>query len=226
MIEKPKRAASIRVEGRIRARNRMIILRAAQQVFAKKGFDGTTIAEIAKASDLPKANVYYYFESKEGVYKAVIGALLSEWNVAFDHIAAEREPAEAIAAYVRAKLDYSRKNTAASKIFANENLRGSAFLSRRDLQSIRAITRKKAKVVEGWIKAGKLKPIDPIHFFITLWASTQFYADFDSVVCNVLGARRLNRRHFDAAARAIAALVLEGCGVKPAAKQSRARRSG
>jgi AcrR family transcriptional regulator len=221
MIERPKRTSGVRAEGRIRARNRMIILRAAQQVFAKKGFDGTAIAGIAEASGLPKANVYYYFKSKEGVYRAVIAALLSEWNDAFDHIAEDRDPAEAIEAYVRAKLEYSRRNMAASKIFADENLRGSAFLSPRELKSIRTITREKASVVTGWIKAGKLKAVDPIHFFITLWASTQFYADFDSLVCNVLGTRRLKRADFDAAARTITALVLDGCNIRSIPKMKR-----
>lgn len=207
----PKIAPGARAERRVRAHNHRIILRAAEEIFARKGFDGATIAEIAKRCALPKANVYYYFGSKPGLYRAVIDRLLLEWNEAFDHIDATRPPEEAIAAYVRAKLAYSRRNTAASKLFANENVRGSTFLSRRDQASIRSITHEKAAVVEGWIRAGRLRPIDPYHFFIVLWASTQFYADFDSVVRNVLGARRLTPAMFDRAAETITSLILQGC---------------
>ena len=150
-------------DGRIRARNQAIILKAARQIFAARGFDGTRIAGIAAACGLPKANIYYYFESKERIYRAVIDELLAEWNRAFEHIALDRDPAEAIAAYVRAKLAYSRDNPASSKIFANENVRGARFLSRRDNQNIRRITRQKARVVEAWIAAGKMRPVDPFH---------------------------------------------------------------
>jgi TetR/AcrR family transcriptional regulator len=66
-------------------------------LFARKGFDGTRIAEIAGASGPPKASVYYYFESKEAVYATLIERLLQGWEKALDHIRADREPREAIA---------------------------------------------------------------------------------------------------------------------------------
>ena len=225
MVGGAKRKAAAPTVGRIRARNRALILRAAQEVFAKKGFDGTTIAEIAKGSGLPKANIYYYFGSKKGVYRAVIAALLSEWNAAFEHIAAGREPDKAIKAYVRAKLDFSRRNMSASKIFANENVRGAAFLSPQELKSIRSITREKAKVIESWIKANKLGPVDPVHLFIMLWAATQFYADFNAVVCNVLGVKRLTRTHFDDAAACITAVTLHGLEHRRRRKKTRRPRT-
>ncbi|MCB1444343.1 MAG: TetR family transcriptional regulator, partial [Rhizobiaceae bacterium] len=59
-------------EERIRERNRRLIIKAGIGIFARKGFDGTRIAEIAEASGLPKANVYYYFSSKEEIYTAII----------------------------------------------------------------------------------------------------------------------------------------------------------
>ena len=224
MVGGAKGKAGARAEGRIRARNRALILRAAQEVFAKKGFDGTTIAEIAKRSGLPKANIYYYFGTKQGIYRAVIAALLSEWNAAFEHIAADREPDRAIEAYVRAKLEFSRRNMSASKIFANENVRGSAFLSPQELKSIRSITREKATVIESWVKANKLRSVDPVHLFIMLWAATQFYADFSSVVCNVLGAKRLTRAHFEEAAACISSIAIEGLKNRRRPKSARLRR--
>ena len=40
------------------------ILNAAVDLFADKGFHGTRMEEIAQASGLPKANVYYYFSDQ------------------------------------------------------------------------------------------------------------------------------------------------------------------
>ena len=97
-------------EDRIRERNRRLIIKAGIEVFSRKGFDGARIAEIAEASGLPKANVYYYFASKEEIYTAIIAHLIAGWDDALKYISPEREPAEAFRLYIRAKLEYTRKN--------------------------------------------------------------------------------------------------------------------
>ena len=198
---------------RIRARNKRRILDAATIVFSRKGFDGASIAEIAKRSGLPKANVYYYFRTKQAIYATIIANLIDEWDNALAHLSADREPADALADYVRAKLDFSRKHAAQSKMFANEVVHGGRFLSRASRAHIHAATVEKAKVFESWAKAGKMDPVHPMHLFILLWASTQFYADFDVMAKNALATKRVSARDFDIAATMITRVVLKGCGV-------------
>ncbi len=41
------------------------ILHIAEEMFAKKGYDGTSVNEIAKEAEVNKALIYYYFESKK-----------------------------------------------------------------------------------------------------------------------------------------------------------------
>ena len=185
-------------EPRIRARNKERILRAAVDLFADKSFHGTHVKEIAQASGLPKTNVYYYFPTKESIYTAVIERLIEGWDRAFEHIVPEREPREAIAAYIRAKLEYSRRHAAESRFFANEILRGAQFLERRQRQHIRDVTTQRAHVVEEWIRRGQMAPVDPRHFFIMLWSATQFYADFGALAADVLEKRSLTKKDFDA----------------------------
>jgi AcrR family transcriptional regulator len=201
---------------RIRARNKKAILDAAIGIFREKGFDGASIAEIAAAARLPKANVYYYFKTKETIYQTIIGDLIGEWDKALAHLTAEREPADALAAYIRAKLDFSRRHIAQSQMFANEAVHGGRFLTRRDRAHMQAITVEKAGVFEGWMKAGKMRAVDPMHLFIMLWASTQYYADFAVLAGMALATRRIGRRDYDAAADTIVGIVLRGCGISPA----------
>ena len=198
-------------EPRIRARNEEKILRAAVGLFADKSFHGTHIKEIARVSGLPKTNVYYYFPTKERIYTAVIERLIEGWDRAFEHIVPEREPRDAIAAYIRAKLEYSRRHATESRFFANEILRGAQFLERRQRQHIREVTDQRAHVVEEWIRRGQMAPVDPRHFFIMLWSATQFYADFGMLAADVLGRRRLTRTDFDAAAETMTKVILDGC---------------
>lgn len=48
------------------------ILDVAESLFARKGYDGTTIKQIGGGAGLNPALIYYYFDGKEGLYKAVL----------------------------------------------------------------------------------------------------------------------------------------------------------
>jgi TetR/AcrR family transcriptional regulator len=166
------------LDEKIRFRNIRLILKAATEVFSRKGFDGTRISEIAEKAGLPKANIYYYFSSKDEIYSAIIARLISGWDNALSNITPQRDPAEALGGYIRAKLDYSRRHPEESRLFANEIIHGARFLSPRDRAHMSAVTNKYVSIVEGWMTEGKLARVDPRHLFIMLWSMTQFYADF------------------------------------------------
>jgi len=49
-----------------------MVLRAASAVFARYGFDKTTLDDIGKRAGLNKASLYYYFKNKEDIFVAVV----------------------------------------------------------------------------------------------------------------------------------------------------------
>lgn len=203
-LEKPQ-------EARIRSENKARILKAAVNLFATKGFDGTRLSEIAEYCELPRPNLYYYFSSKEGIYTALIEQVIKGWDQAFDHIRSDREPREAIEDYIRTKLEYSRKHPVESRFFASEILRGAKFLKKRHRRHIKEVTDLRADVVKQWVEEGKLSPVDPYHFFIILWSATQFYADYGSLAAGIIRRQKLLRKDFDTAAETISGIVLDGC---------------
>lgn len=48
------------------------ILNVAEALFAEKGFDGTSMGEIAKKVGINKSSIYYYFESKDKLLEEVL----------------------------------------------------------------------------------------------------------------------------------------------------------
>jgi TetR/AcrR family transcriptional regulator len=54
-------------------------------------------------------------------------------------------------------------------------------------------------VVKDGLETAKIMPIDPNHFFIMLWATTRFYADFAEVVAVTLEKGRLSLTDYEAA---------------------------
>ena len=54
------------------------ILRVAMRIFGKYGFQKTTMDEIARAAHKAKGSVYYYFNSKEDLFRAVVQQEINE----------------------------------------------------------------------------------------------------------------------------------------------------
>ena len=68
------------------------ILKAAEKVFAQQGLKGSRLFEIANEAGLPKANLLYYFQSKDDIYRAVCRDILETWLEALGEISAEDNP--------------------------------------------------------------------------------------------------------------------------------------
>jgi len=59
--------------------NEQLILEAANKVFKEKGYDGTTVQDIADAANTTKSMVNYYFRSKEKLFGIVFKAQFLEF---------------------------------------------------------------------------------------------------------------------------------------------------
>jgi TetR/AcrR family transcriptional regulator len=200
-------------KGQIRQANEAHILAAAERVFAGAGFAGATMAAIAEAAGLPKANLHYYFGSKKDLYRAVLAQTLQDWLEPTHVITQGADPKAAIEAYIRAKMALSVQRPHASRVFANELLHGAPVVKGLLESDLRDMVQRKAKVIAQWVRAGRMAPVDPVHLFFTIWAATQTYADFEVQVCAVLGHSELTLKDQTQATEHVVALLLRGCGL-------------
>ncbi|KAB0546469.1 TetR family transcriptional regulator [Pseudomonas argentinensis] len=208
-------ATSGKPTGRIRQKNEEAIIAAAENEFARHGFKGTSMNAIAQAVGLPKANLHYYFSSKQGLYLAVLNNILALWDSAFDNLRVDDDPAEALERYIRAKMEYSRRYPKASRIFAMEVISGGAFLSQHVGKDHQSWFRERAAVFESWIAAGKMDAVDPANLVFLIWSGTQYHADFAAEICRVSARSRLTKADYQAAADNMVRIILKGCGLKP-----------
>lgn len=200
-------------KGRIRLSNEAGILRAAEHVFARAGFAGATMGEIAQQAQIPKSNLHYYFRTKKEIYRAVLTNTLSLWLAETDSIREDNDPKRALSDYIRAKMKLSASHPDASRVFANEILHGATEIGDYLRADLRKLVDAKARVIQRWIADGRMAPVDPRHLFFTIWAATQTYADFEPQVCAVLGVKRLGVRQMEAATEHLTRLLLRGCGL-------------
>lgn len=204
--------------GRIRQKNEEAILTAAEEEFARHGFKGTSMNTIAQRVGLPKANLHYYFSNKLGLYVAVLSNILELWDSTFNTLTVDDDPATALAAYIRAKMEFSRRYPQASRVFAMEIISGGECLSEHFGQDYRTWFSGRAAVFEAWIAAGKMDRVDPVNLIFLIWSSTQHYADFATQITFVTGRKRMSKQDFAEASDNLIHIILKGCGLTPPAQ--------
>lgn len=200
--------------GAIRQRNVAKILKAAEAVFSKDGFAGASTAEIARKAGVPKANLHYYFRTKQDLYSAVLVEIVESWLDALEEIEDDSDPATALAQYIARKMEAARSAAQPSRLWAIEIIGGGRHVQQFLKGRLRKLVEEKGAIVQRWIDQGKIEAIDPTHLFFMIWAMTQTYADFGAQMTAVLGKRTLDEAAFDDATQTATRLVLRGLGLK------------
>jgi TetR/AcrR family transcriptional regulator len=206
----PARARSTRKRTRIQAENEEKILDSALDVFSAYGFRGATVDQIAERVGMSKPNLLYYFRRKHDLYIAVLSRTLAMWLAPLGQMNSDGDPETEISAYICQKLEQSRDHPQESRLFISEVLQGATHLGDILKTDLREIVERKARVIQGWIDAGKLRPLDPVHFIFMVWATTQHYADFDTQVRAVLGRGMDNRAVFNNASETVLGVLMNG----------------
>ena len=67
----------------------------------RQGVDGTTLAEIAHAAEVPLGNVYYYFKTKDELVDAVVASRVQDVRDALQELEQHRTPKARLKAFVR-----------------------------------------------------------------------------------------------------------------------------
>ena len=175
---------------RIQRQNRETILEAALEVFSQHGFRGATLDMIAAQAGLSKPNLLYYFASKEAIHVSLLSQLMDTWLDPLRALDAQGDPVAELRAYMRRKLELSRDFSRESRLFANEIVQGAPHMQAALATDLKTLVDEKSTVIRGWAAAGRIADVDPHHLIFSIWALTQYYADFDVQIRAVLGEGR------------------------------------
>ena len=150
------------------------ILSVATEEFSAKGLSGSRVDEIAERTHTVKRMIYYYFGSKEGLYRAVL-------ENAYDHIRTIESdlnldslaPQTALRRLVTVTFDYHNKHPEFVRLVMNENILQGAHIGH--LPNIkernRTVIATLRKLIDRGVKAGDFRPdIDPIELHMTISA--------------------------------------------------------
>lgn len=176
-------AASAAKPARIRTpdaeRTKANIIDVATKEFSEKGLDGARIDEIAEKTRTSKRMIYYYFESKDGLYLAVLEhAYRRIRSVEHDLDLDAKPPLEALADLVRFDFDYHLQNVDFIRLVMVENIHMGRHIAK--LPGLRAVNQPTIlmlrHIIDRGVRAGVMRAgIDPVDLHMTYTAMCFYF---------------------------------------------------
>lgn len=198
-----------------RSQNQKIILAAAEKVFAEAGYAGATTQLIADVANLPKANIHYYFKTKEDLYRQVVYNIFDIWMEAASAFDTELGPREALSRYIDKKMDLARTHPYGSKVWAAEIIHGAPIIQDYLEGQLLEWSQDRSKHIQRWIENGEMDPIDPAHLLYMIWSTTQHYADFGHQIETLNAGKPYSDAQWQIAKFSVKTIILKGIGLTP-----------
>jgi|ERR1700722_12824495 TetR/AcrR family transcriptional regulator len=154
--------------------SRAAILKAAVGEFAEHGIAGARTDAIARAAQVNKALLYYYFKDKDALYEAVLDHVFSGLRArVMPVLESNRPPREKILQYLGTYFDYIAANPRFPRVVQGEWLRsgvGAARMQRIAKSYFLPIFGKLAGVLREGIAAGEFRAVNPMDFMPSIAA--------------------------------------------------------
>jgi AcrR family transcriptional regulator len=132
---------------------------AAAALFAERGLDGATMSDIAEATGIPRATLYYYFEGKEAVFACMCGLVLDRFEeVLAAALAGGGSAAERLGRVVRAQLGFCAEHPAAF-LAMHLDLGRAARRAEMSQRILRSYLRPVAALLEEGATDGTMRPV-------------------------------------------------------------------
>jgi AcrR family transcriptional regulator len=148
------------------------ILEVATAEFAAKGLSGARIDEIAATTKTSKRMIYYYFNSKEGLYIAVLEEAYRKIRQIEKQLHLEDlEPEAALRKLVGFTVDYQWSNPDFVRLVMNENIHHGVFLAQsKTIQGLNIpVIHAVQQVYERGVEQGVFRPnLDPLDIHMTI----------------------------------------------------------
>jgi AcrR family transcriptional regulator len=155
------------------------ILEAATEEFANHGFGGARIERISRRAHTVDRMLYYYFDSKEKLFRTVLEAAYEQLGHAEQQLAlATTPPSQAMEELIRFTWEYYCAHPEFIRLLNSENQHRGQHLkkSTRASQLSFPLLAILSDLLERGAKAGVFrKHIDPVQIYVTIAALGYFY---------------------------------------------------
>lgn len=153
--------------------SKQVILEAALQDFATHGYEGARVDRIARSAGINKAMIFYYFSSKQNLYRTVIKDVLNDFIPQVQKVLMESSSPERLfeslpALYIR----YFSRHRQVIQMIGRELIQSPANITPiiREIFSElpMAPSEMLPQVISAWHRKGLISESDPVHFIFNI----------------------------------------------------------
>jgi TetR/AcrR family transcriptional regulator len=167
---------------------RKAILEAAERIFGDEGLEGARTDAIAAAAGVNKALLYYYFRSKEGLYRAVLEGYLADFNrQALEVLTSQGSARSLLLRYIDLHFDFIAVHPHHGPLFQRMLMEDQKFLVRLAREYFLPRSKALLKVIERGMQSGEFRRMDSTHAAISLLSLIVFYFSSAAVLRAVSG---------------------------------------
>lgn len=194
-----------------RGESREAVLQAALTVFARTGFKGATVREIARLARVNHATIRYHYETKDKLWRAAVTFLYERQasELALDDLtAAALDEREFLRRVVERYVRYCARHPEHARISVQESILGGARLRWMSREYIRNVHGVVAPYLERSMQKGLIRQADPVSFLYILALASQSVFLLDQEVQAVHGVDVFAPASVDRHVEAVLRLVL------------------
>jgi TetR/AcrR family transcriptional regulator len=186
------------------------ILDAAEIEFAQHGLHGTRVDPIADRAGVAPRMIYYYFQSKEGLYQAVLQRPATFLQTVFEQLNLDALPAdEALKALLQATIQYETTNRNRGMLLFQEAIQNQGRYFK--LISWQEPIAQLAGILERGMQTGVFRSLDVHMTTFNIIGICTFYANaYDNVKHLTPDEDLLSQNMVDRYTQAAIQLVLNG----------------
>ena len=191
---------------RDRADKHDLILEAAIEVFAEKGFHHARISDIARRAGVADGTIYLYFRNKDDVlltiFEEKMGTLITGLHVVLGPI---DDPLEKVRAFARYHFRQVRDHRALAEVLQIELRLSNKFLKEYRPEKLWEYLGIFASIVRDGQERGVIRAdLDP---FVMMWA---FFGAMDEIAMQWVLSRRREKFSLESTAEAVADVFIRG----------------
>jgi AcrR family transcriptional regulator len=178
------------------------ILRAARNEFMRHGYSGARVERISRAARSSDRMIYYYFESKEALYLAVLEGVYSELGEAESALVLDsKRPQEALDQLISFTWRYYLEHPDFVALLSNENLQRGRHITKS--VKVKLLSRPVLEILGTILAEGERQGVfrrglDVKKVYLTLAALGYFYLSNRFTLSSFLGADLMQPAECDA----------------------------
>ena len=149
--------------------SRALVFTAAAELFSARGFDGVAVDDIADASGLNKAMLYYHFADKLALYREIVRDMLRTVGAAVTEIADRPAPAdERLTAFVAAFVRLADERPYMPPLMLREISEGAPRLDPETLALMRVVFVAFHRILGDGARDGIFRPVHPVLAYMSI----------------------------------------------------------